>query len=312
MLHTKRQLSKTALPSFKGAAAGWWQNEWKRRGIVAVLSAEVKVCVCMCERVLLAALRVIATDPKVTDHPNCVFTHFIINHHTDQQWPDCSYGQRLWMKTNTLCFCPLSVRYSFLAWTHCSQQPTVSESQLWRPDVLSHVWRGPPAELLQLLHSLIVLRLARVVKLGPGSRPPPLWSTQPGSAAEAALPAPLSQLPHTQGGQSQTDSPPLPPEPPSHFPLLPPTTPLSFSIFEAIRRRSLSFVVFPWKGKKRENEKKRRRRAKLLVLVELRPSQEPLVKPWVLGLTWFVWKGFSRGQSGITLQIASSHGRDLY
>lgn len=50
----------------------------------------------------------------------------------------------------------------------------------------------------------------------------------------------------------------------------------------------------------------------MLVVVELRPSQEPLVKPWVLGLTWFVWKGFSRGQSGITLQIASSHGRGLY
>ena len=113
----------------------------------------------------------------------------------------------------------VSVRYSFLAWTHCSQQPTVSESRLWRPDVLSHEWRGPPAELLQLLHILIVARLAGVVKLGPGSRPPLLWSTQPGSAAEAVLPAPLSQLPHTQGGQSQTDSPPLPPEPPSHFPL---------------------------------------------------------------------------------------------
>lgn len=59
-------------------------------------------------------------------------------------------------------------------------------------------------------------------------------------------------------------------------------------------------------------EKKRKRRAKLLVVVELRPSQEPLAEPWVLGLTWFVWKGFSRGQSGITLQIASSHGMGLY
>lgn len=58
---------------------------------MATLSAEVKVCVCMCERVLLAALHVIATDPKVTDHPNCVFTHFIIPHDTDPQWPDCSY-----------------------------------------------------------------------------------------------------------------------------------------------------------------------------------------------------------------------------
>ena len=50
----------------------------------------------------------------------------------------------------------------------------------------------------------------------------------------------------------------------------------------------------------------------MLVVVELRPSQEPLAEPWVLGLTWFVWKGFSRGQSGITLQIASSHGMGLY
>lgn len=49
----------------------------------------------------------------------------------------------------------------------------------------------------------------------------------------------------------------------------------------------------------------------MLVVVELRPSQEPLVKAWVLGLTWLVWKGFSRGQSGITLQIVGSHGRGL-
>lgn len=50
----------------------------------------------------------------------------------------------------------------------------------------------------------------------------------------------------------------------------------------------------------------------MFLVVEPRPNQEPLVKPWVLELTWFVWKGFSRGQSGITLQIASSHGRGLY
>lgn len=114
--------------------------------------------------------------------------------------------------------CVSAVRYSFLAWTHCSQQPMVSESRLWRPDVLSHESRGPPAELLQLLQILRDLHLAGVLKLGPGSRPPSLWSTQPSSAAEAVLPAPLSQLLYTQGGQSQTDSPPLPPEPPSHFP----------------------------------------------------------------------------------------------
>lgn len=76
------------------------------------------------------------------------------------------------MATNTRCFCFLSVIYSFLAWTHCSQRPMVSESQLWRPDVLSHEWRRPPAELLHLVHILLVLRLARVVKLGPGSHPP--------------------------------------------------------------------------------------------------------------------------------------------
>lgn len=35
---------------------------------------------------------------------------------------------------------------------------------------------------------------------------------------EAVLPAPLSQLRHTRGGQSQSDSPLLPPEPSSHFP----------------------------------------------------------------------------------------------
>lgn len=50
------------------------------------------VSVCVWEKLLLAALHVIATDPKVTDHPNCVFTHSIINHRADQQWLDCSYG----------------------------------------------------------------------------------------------------------------------------------------------------------------------------------------------------------------------------
>lgn len=50
----------------------------------------------------------------------------------------------------------------------------------------------------------------------------------------------------------------------------------------------------------------------MLLVMELRPIQEPLVQACVLGLTWFVWKGFSRGQSGITLQIVSSHGRGLY
>lgn len=86
-----------------------------------------------------------------------------------------------WMATNTLCSCPLYVRYSFLAWTHCAQQPMVSESHLWRPDILSHVWRGPPAALLQLLHILVALALAWVVKLVPGSHSPPIWSTQPSS-----------------------------------------------------------------------------------------------------------------------------------
>lgn len=174
------------------------------------------------------------------------------------------------------------------------------------------MWRRPPAELLLLFNVLIVLRLARVVKPGPGSHSPPLWSTQLGSAVDAvATPAPLSQLPHNQGRQSQTGGPPLPSEPLFHFPPQPPTDPPSFSIFEAIRRRSFSFVVYPWKERKWKDEEKRKRKAKLLLVVELRPSQEPLVKLWVLGLTWFVWKGFSRGQTRITLQIASSHGRGL-
>lgn len=46
-------------------------------------------------------------------------------------------------------------------------------------------------------------------------------------------------------------------------------------------------------------------------MAELGSSQGPLVKLLVLGLTWFVWKGFSRGQTRITLQIAGSHGRGL-
>lgn len=73
------------------------------------------------------------------------------------------------------------------------------------------------------------------------------------------------------------------------------------------------FLLTSVHGKEKLEDEKRRRRAKLLLLVvELGPSQEPLVKLWVLGLTWFVWKDFSRGQSGITLQIASSHGRSLH
>ena len=43
----------------------------------------------MSVRALLAALHVIATDPKVTDHPSCVFTH---HHrpHTEQERLACS------------------------------------------------------------------------------------------------------------------------------------------------------------------------------------------------------------------------------
>lgn len=79
-----------------------------------------------------------------------------------------------------------AVRFSVLAWTHCSQWPMVSGSQLWRPDVLSHEWRGPPAELLQLLQILRDQRLAGVLELSPGSRPPSLWSTQPGSCSRGS------------------------------------------------------------------------------------------------------------------------------
>ena len=42
------------------------------------------VSVRVCAWVLLATLHVIATDLKVADHPNCVFTHFIIYHTADQ------------------------------------------------------------------------------------------------------------------------------------------------------------------------------------------------------------------------------------
>ena len=216
-----KQLSKTPPPSFKGAAAGWWQAGRRRRGLVARLTAEVKVCVCVCGTVCVCVSAISNSachSNRSKGHgPPQLCVHKL--HHLPLHW---SIVAGLFVQSRGFGWRPIryvSVRYSFLAWTHCSQQPTVSESRLWRPDVLSHEWRGPPAELLQLLHILIVARLAGVVKLGPGSRPPLLWSTQPGSAAEAVLPAPLSQLPHTQGGQSQTDSPPLPPEPPSHFPL---------------------------------------------------------------------------------------------
>lgn len=66
------------------------QSKRNRLGFVAMHAPEVKVCVCEWVWVLLATLHVMATDPKVTDHPSCVFTHFIIDL-TDQQWLDCSY-----------------------------------------------------------------------------------------------------------------------------------------------------------------------------------------------------------------------------
>lgn len=47
-----------------------WSCDFQRR----------PMCVCEREGVLLAALHVIATDPKVTDHPTWEFTHFIFYH----------------------------------------------------------------------------------------------------------------------------------------------------------------------------------------------------------------------------------------
>lgn len=156
--------------------------------------------------------------------------------------------------------------------------------------------------------------LARVVRPGVTSIP------GPGSAAEAAMPAPSSQrLLHPGAGKARATVPRCLRRPRLISPQgsRPPPTLSVFPICEAIRRKSLSFVIYPWREEKREcgrwrGERKGRKRAKSSVAPELGSSQEPLAKPWVLGLTWFVWKGFSRGQSGITLQIASSHGTGLY
>lgn len=130
--------------------------------------------------VLLATLHVMATDPKVMDHPSCVFTHFIFYRLAHQQRLDCLRGDQCLVGYQRTGFCPRCVRDLPLGLhTLFSIQP-----MLWGPDVLSHVWRRPPARLLLLVNVLIVLRLARVVKPGPGSRSSPLWSARLGSALQ--------------------------------------------------------------------------------------------------------------------------------
>lgn len=84
-LHANKQLSKT--PSAKLQRSCCWVMAGREKEAWTCGMAYCRgqgVCLCVCVLVLLATLHVIATDPKVTDHPNCVFTHFIIYHHTDQ------------------------------------------------------------------------------------------------------------------------------------------------------------------------------------------------------------------------------------
>lgn len=99
-------------------------------------------------------------------------------------WTVHTGAEGLDLYQHTSCICSLTtqtLRNSFLAWTGCSQQPMFYESHSEDQTAFPMCEAGLQQSQVQLLHILIVPRLARVVKPGPGSRPPPLWSTQPGS-----------------------------------------------------------------------------------------------------------------------------------
>lgn len=143
------------------------------------------------------------------------------------------------------------------------------------------------------------------------------WES-PSSRARALPPRLPCQLLHRSDCYTQGDGPPPPQGTPAHG-VAAHRRPSRF--FQSAKQLEgnpfpLSSIFAEKKSESAEveggGERKGRKRAKSSVAAELGSSQEPLAKPWVLGLTWFVWKGFSRGQSGITLQIASSHGTDLY
>lgn len=67
---------------------------------------------------LLATLHVTAVDTKVTDHPSCVFTPFIINQLSDQQCLDCSLvddAHVFGLLMSDVPFLALATRCSFLS-----------------------------------------------------------------------------------------------------------------------------------------------------------------------------------------------------
>lgn len=193
---------------------------------------------------------------------------------------------------------------------HVSWPPTVSQFQLGRSDWLSHESRRVSSRVASAKSS----SFGQGCEAGSHQHPGPGLCSR-GCHASSFIPATATP----RAGKARATVPRCLRRPRLISPQgsRPPPTLSVFPICEAIRRKSLSFVIYPWREEKREcgrwrGERKGRKRAKSSVAPELGSSQEPLAKPWVLGLTWFVWKGFSRGQSGITLQIASSHGTGLY
>lgn len=165
---------------------------------------------------------------------------------TDQQWLDCcglgkSFGCLAYQ--HAVYAARPSVRYSFLAQMLVLSSAWFENSRRSFPCVK---WTSSRAPSATLYSQSLVFGLNCKARPWEAPTSDPLRSS---SAEEAVLPVPLFHQAHTEDGQSRTDSPPLPPEPRSHFPLQPPTAPLSFSISNAIRRRSLSIDVCPWKRK---------------------------------------------------------------
>lgn len=175
---------------------------------------------------------IIGSNPNVPEPCNfCSHTSSSCSPH--QQWLDCCGCSRNVGRFPTLCTRPSS-------WLRDGPSGVWFENRRRSfPCVKWTSSRAPSATLYS--HSL---SFGLSCKAGP-------WEA-PTSTLIHSGPAPQRRLfcqllyssEHTpRPGQSQTDSPPSPPEPGSHFPLQPPTALHSFSISSAIRRRS--FLLWP-------------------------------------------------------------------